>query len=106
VRRRSWEHKTGEGSAFTSKYEVNRLVYYERFLRFGNAIRREKQIKGYSRAKKIALIESMNPSWRDLSKDFEEDFKPDHLRCNRDSSSRSPQRAKAARAGSQTRSSE
>src|SRR5919198_355360 len=69
VRRRSWEHKTGEGSAFTSKYEVNRLVYYARFLRFGNAIRREKQIKGYSRAKKIALIESMNPSWRDLSKD-------------------------------------
>ena len=70
VRRRCWEHKTGGGSGFTSKYKVNRLLYYERFLRFGNAIKREKQIKGYSRAKKIALIESMNPSWRDLSKDF------------------------------------
>ena len=106
VRRRSWEHKIGEGSAFTSKYEVDRLVYYERLERFGNAIRREKQIKGWSRAKKIALIESMNPSWRDLSKDLEDEFKPDHLRHNRDSSSGAPQRAKAAHAGPQTRSSE
>src|SRR5438067_2780507 len=76
VRRRSWEHKIGEGSAFTSKYEVDRLVYYERLQRFGNAIRREKQIKGWSRAKKIALIESMNPSWRDLSKDLKTSSTP------------------------------
>ena len=72
-----WEqHLAGIGSEFTRKYGVNRLIYCEAFKYIGNAIAREKQIKGWSRKKKIALIESGNPSWRDLSRDFGKEFKP------------------------------
>ena len=52
---------------FTTQYNVNRLVYYEFTTDVRAAITREKQIKGLSRSKKIALIESMNPEWKDLS---------------------------------------
>ena len=58
-------HKTFDG--FTTRYNVNRLVHYERFADIRTAIAREKQIKGWLRAKKIALIESANPSWKDLA---------------------------------------
>ena len=71
-----YEHKTKAYSGFTSKYNVNRLVYYERFSRVDEAIAREKQIKGWRRAKKVALIESMNPKWDDLSRPWAEVFKP------------------------------
>ena len=67
--RRVRQHKSGE-SDFTGRYKVDRLVYFERFQYVRNAIAREKQIKGWKREKKIALIESTNPAWRDLSKDF------------------------------------
>ncbi len=60
-------HKAGVGSRFTSKYKVDRLVYIERFEDVRKAIEREKQIKGWLRIKKIALIVSVNPAWRDLS---------------------------------------
>ena len=76
VARRSFDHKLGEGSAFTKRYDVNRLVYYECFQYIGNAIRREKEIKGWRREEKIALIEALNPSWRDLNRDFERQFQP------------------------------
>jgi putative endonuclease len=65
--KRVWEHKQGTHKGFTSKYRVDRLVYFERFGYNTSAIRREKQIKGMTRIKKIALIVSMNPTWRDLS---------------------------------------
>jgi len=52
---------------FTSKYKINRLVYYEEFSDIEEAIAREKQIKGWVRRKKIDLIESTNPTWDDLS---------------------------------------
>ena len=68
--RRIQEHKEGRGSKFTSKYRINRLVYYESTNDVLSAIAREKQIKGWLRSKKIALIESVNPDWRDLSEDF------------------------------------
>ena len=68
--RRVQEHKEGRGSKFTSKYRINRLVYYESTNDVLSAIAREKQIKGWLRSKKIALIESLNPDWRDLSEDF------------------------------------
>ena len=68
--RRTQEHKEGRGSKFTSKYRINRLVYYESTNDVHAAIAREKQIKGWLRAKKIALIESINPEWRDLSEDW------------------------------------
>ena len=68
--RRTMEHKEGRGSKFTSKYRINRLVYYESTNDVLSAIAREKQIKGWLRAKKIALIESVNPEWCDLSEDW------------------------------------
>jgi putative endonuclease len=70
--RRVLEHKAGAGSEFCSHYKLDRLVYFERFQYVGNAIAREKQIKGLLRIKKIALIVEQNPSWRDLSKGWYE----------------------------------
>ena len=63
---RIWEHKNGVYAGFTKKYKLNQIVYYEFFQDIETAIAREKQLKGWSRAKKIALIEKMNPSWEDL----------------------------------------
>ena len=65
--RRVSEHKSGKGSDFTKRYNLTKLVYYEVTDDINAAIRREKQIKGWLRRKKIALIESMNPEWGDLS---------------------------------------
>jgi putative endonuclease len=67
---RAREHKTGSGSEFTAKYKLNRLVYFERFEDVHNAIEREKRIKGWLRLKKIALIVSANPAWKDLSEEW------------------------------------
>jgi putative endonuclease len=60
-------HKHKLISGFTTKYNISRLVYYEATEDVNAAIFREKQIKGWLRSKKIALIESFNPSWEDLS---------------------------------------
>jgi putative endonuclease len=68
--RRVREHKTGTGSEFTAKYKLDRLVYFERFKDVHNAIEREKRIKGWLRIKKIALIVSVNPAWKDLSEEW------------------------------------
>jgi len=68
--RRVWQHKTGTGSEFCMRYKLDRLTYFERFQYVGNAIAREKQIKGWLRTKKIALIVSQNPTWSDLSADW------------------------------------
>ncbi len=68
--RRVWEHRNGRGSQFTSKYRVTKLVYFEETTDVRAAIAREKQIKAGSRAKKIALIESINPEWLDLAEDW------------------------------------
>jgi putative endonuclease len=70
--RRVREHKTRIGSGFTAKYKLDRLVYFERFQDVHNAIEREKRIKGWLRIKKIALIVSLNPAWRDLSEEWYE----------------------------------
>ena len=67
--RRVYEHKNKLVPGFTSKYNITRLVYYESTSSIHSALAREKQIKGWLRAKKIALIESMNPEWKDLSED-------------------------------------
>jgi putative endonuclease len=66
LKRRVWEHKTKAVPGFTAKYDVVKLVYFEVFDDPEEAILREKKIKGGSRAKKIALINSFNPQWRDL----------------------------------------
>jgi putative endonuclease len=70
--RRVREHKTGTGSRFAAKYKVDRLAHFERFEDIRNAIDREKRIKGWLRIKKIALIVSVNPAWRDLSEEWYE----------------------------------
>jgi putative endonuclease len=67
IYRRALQHKRGETEGFSSKYHCNRLVYYESFDDVHWAIGREKQLKGWSRAKKIALIEVKNPRWQDLA---------------------------------------
>ena len=64
------QHKTRAVKGFTARYNINQLVYYETTESIQTAIQREKQIKGWSRAKKVDLINSMNPEWRDLSLDF------------------------------------
>ncbi len=60
------QHRSGEYDGFTKKYRVQRLVYFERFQYIGNAIAREKELKGWLREKKIALIAADNPTWEDL----------------------------------------
>ena len=66
LRRRIYEHKEKLAKGFTARYNVNKLVYYEVCRDVNNAILREKQIKGGSRAKKLELVNSMNPDWQDL----------------------------------------
>jgi|SRR5450755_2998895 putative endonuclease len=66
IYQRTLQHKSGEIDGFTKKYN-NRLVYYEVFRYIGNAIAREKQIKAWTRAKRLALIKSMNSTWQDLA---------------------------------------
>ncbi len=63
---RVWQHKNDLVEGFSRKYAVHTLVYYELAEDMLSAIAREKQIKAGSRANKIALIESINPEWRDL----------------------------------------
>ena len=63
---RAWLHRTGAVGGFTKRYDCNVLVWYELHSTMLDAIAREKQIKGGSRKKKLALIETMNPAWRDL----------------------------------------
>ena len=67
LKERIWEHKTKHyQTAFTAKYKISKLVYFEEFNDIRDAIDREKQIKSGSRKKKIELIESINPGWNDL----------------------------------------
>jgi len=66
LRRRVAQHRAGRGTAFTSRYRVRQLVWFEVHESPVSAILREKQIKGGTRWAKIALIESMNPDWNDL----------------------------------------
>jgi putative endonuclease len=70
LQRRTIQHQNHRFDGFTSKYKVERLVYYERFANVHSAIAREKQLKNWRRDKKIALIKSMNPTWLDLSEEW------------------------------------
>jgi putative endonuclease len=66
IQHRVWQHRTGFNKGFTKKYQLNRLVYFELLATMPEAIRREKQLKNWTRKRKLALIESMNPEWKDL----------------------------------------
>jgi putative endonuclease len=76
LERRVWEHKSKEVPGFTADYSVDRLVWFEEFREVRDAIAMEKRIKGWSRAKKVALIEAMNPRWEDLSERWYEGVAP------------------------------
>jgi len=64
---RMTQHLAGQGSAFVKKYNVTRLVYFEEFPLYAEAVRRETSLKRWSRLWKIALIEKVNPEWKDLT---------------------------------------
>lgn len=69
LERRVWEHQQGiHSNSFTARYHINRLVWFAETMDVREAILREKQLKGWLRAKKIALIEETNPEWMDLSR--------------------------------------
>ena len=70
ISRRVYEHKHMLKEGFTRRYLIDRLVYYEATNDVEGAIQREKQLKGWVRRRNIALIESVNPTWRDFSDDF------------------------------------
>jgi len=70
LERRIYEHKHKLISGFTSEYNIHRLVYFETTIDISAAIAREKQIKGWLRSKKLALIGAENPIWNDLSADW------------------------------------
>jgi len=71
LKRRLEEHiQKINPNSFTSRYNLYKLVYYESFFLIGDAIAREKQIKAGSRSKKVALINSVNPTWNDLSSEL------------------------------------
>ncbi len=73
---RVFEHKSKLIPSFTSRYNLTRLVYHEMFVYPAEAIAREKEIKGWRRSKKIALIESINPHWHDLAAEWQDLYKP------------------------------
>ena len=68
--KRIHQHKFDTIEGFTKKYQCHRLVYYESFQEVSAAIAREKQIKGWRREKKTALIEKLNPRWQDLAENW------------------------------------
>ena len=70
LERRIFEHKNKLIEGFTKKYNIDRLIYYEEFLDVNEAIRREKELKGWLRRKKLALVWTKNPKFIDLSEDW------------------------------------
>ncbi|MEE4451214.1 GIY-YIG nuclease family protein [Novosphingobium resinovorum] len=66
LRVRAWQHREGVADGFTSRYACKALVWFELHATMQHAILREKQLKGGSRKKKLALIETLNPTWRDM----------------------------------------
>jgi putative endonuclease len=71
--KRVFQHKNDLITGFTMKYRIHRLVHYEEFTNISSAITREKQLKGWSRAKKIELIESENLLWEELAEHWYDD---------------------------------
>jgi len=77
IQRRMYEHKNKLVEGFTNKYNIDMLVYYEVTDDINEALTREKQIKAWRRSKRVALIESTNPQWRDLSEAWYSSPPPD-----------------------------
>jgi putative endonuclease len=66
LHKRIHQHREQKTGTFTARYQITRLVYFEAFQYINNAIGREKELKHWTRAQKVALIEAMNPTWEDL----------------------------------------
>ena len=81
LHKRAFQHKWKEHAGFTARYNCDRLVWFERHQSVQNAIAREKELKGWRRSKKIALIESTNPAWIDLSREWYDREPADYLRA-------------------------
>ena len=98
LEKRVFEHKEKLIEGFTKKYGIHRLLYFESFDDVHRAIAREKQVKGWSRIKKIALFERSNPQWKDLSADWYSDINERFARFkqSRDKRDYSTARAKGA----------
>ena len=89
LRHRVWQHKNGTHPGFTSQYRITRLVYYEEFVLMQNAIAREKQLKRWSRSKKLWLIAMKNPAWVDLAEEW---YHPESVPPKRTSGPSTPPR--------------
>jgi putative endonuclease len=77
LEQRVWQHKNHTfPDSFTSRYRIDQLVYFERYSRITRAIAREKELKGWLRSKKIALIIANNPDWKDLSAKWGQPIEP------------------------------
>ncbi len=87
---RVFQHKNKLVPGFTSRYNLTRLAYYERFVYPDAAIAREKEIKGWRRSKKIRLIESINPHWYDLAESWTDVYKPSGERTGQIHSAQDP----------------
>ena len=74
--RRAYQHRQKLIGGFTEKYNISKLVYFESTNDIRSAIDREKQIKGWLRIKKVALVESLNPQWKDLAEEWSEGTRP------------------------------
>ena len=70
LRHRIWQHKNHAFDGFSADYDVDRLLYCERYVTVTRAIAREKQLQGWRREKKVRLIERENPKWQDLAADW------------------------------------
>jgi putative endonuclease len=70
LRNRVWQHRNKRFEGFSAKYNCYRLVYYEEFQNVQSAIGRERQLKRWSRAKKVTLIESINRDWNDMAEEW------------------------------------
>jgi putative endonuclease len=81
LHKRVWQHKWKEFPGFTAQYNCDRLVWFESFQDIAMADARERQLKGWTRAKKSALIEKVNPTWADLSRDWYEYEPADYKRA-------------------------
>jgi putative endonuclease len=72
--RRLQQHRDGTADSFTKRYNINRLVYFERFQYIDNAIAREKYLKHFTREEKLALVSQSNPTWEDLAPSLGETY--------------------------------
>ena len=75
LRVRMKQHRERRPGTYTARYNIDRLVYYEHFQYVINAISRETELKTWNRERKLALIEAVNPTWRDLSEDWGEEWR-------------------------------